>query len=81
MKFWIFTFYKYSIFKNGKQKSYYRFFNYKNQKSVYIKKSTKTVIYHDADELLKKYGNKWQIPTNKDWVFLRNNKVIEFKDI
>jgi len=37
-------------------------------KSKYKKHPINTKIYYKESDMINKYGTKWQIPTNKDWV-------------
>ena len=73
--FWKFVIWKYSLWNKRPR---YRLFRIKGPK---LHRSHGSYIEHDADELLEKYGSKWQIPTNKNWKFFRNGKEIQFKDI
>lgn len=59
----IMFFYKYSIWRNGKTKTHYRFFKYK--KPIYLKKAITTHIYVGKNEFETKYkGNKYLVPLN-----------------
>jgi hypothetical protein len=63
IKFLFITYYKYSIFENGKLRYYHRLFKHPNPK--YLKAAIKTEIVIGKKQFQDEYnGNKWTVPIN-----------------
>jgi hypothetical protein len=63
--FWFITYYRYSIWKEGKTHTHIKFKIYPKPK--YLKKAYETKIYVGKKEFKEKYkSNKWLVPINKE---------------
>ena len=61
--FWFITYYRYTIFKNGKTFEHIKLWKYSEPK--YLKKAIKSTIYVGKKEFEEKYNcNKYLVPLN-----------------